>query len=119
MFNCDNIVSDLKFILETSEVEKNRLITEFYNRLSLSSRVYLNDTAKINQLLLKRSNANELLNSTSEIEALAILIASYYNDGIIKKYFETNKVSLTKILDFLDINISKEAVKNKKIDKKS
>ena len=117
MFNCDNIVSDLKFILETSEVEKNRLITEFYNRLSLSSRVYLNDTAKINQLLLKRSNANELLNSTSEIEALAILIASYYNDGIIKKYFETNKVSLTKILDFLDINISKEAVKNKKIDK--
>lgn len=118
-FNIDaSDIMDLRESLFAFDEFDEKEFDEFYHKLKLQTKISLNDTAKIYQLLLTQLDGNFLLTSTDDVDTLAILISSYYHDGIVSEYFQDNGIELKNILDLLNINITKEELKNVAVDKK-
>ena len=111
-------IVDLRESLFALDEFDEKQFDEFYHKLKLQTKISLNDTAKIYQLLLTQLDSNFLLTSTDDIDTLAILISSYYHNGIVSEYFKDNGIALENILDLLNINITKEELKNVAVDKK-
>lgn len=112
-----NMKSDLLKYKVNPEEERLTEIKSFYNVLKISTKDYINDTVKIYQILTKYIGKNELLNSSDDIDSLALLISSYYYNGIVSEFFKDNGVTLEDILGLLNINISEEEIKNTVLDK--
>ena len=109
--------SDLLKYKANPEEERLAEIKNFYDALKYSTKDYINDTVKIYQILTKYIGKHELLNSSDDIDSLALLISSYYYNGIVSEFFKDNGVTLEYILGFFNISITKEEINYTVLDK--
>ena len=112
-----NMKSDLLKYKANPEEERLAEIKNFYDALKYSTKDYINDTVKIYQILIKYIGKHELLNSSDDIDSLALLISSYYYNGIVSEFFKDNGVTLEDILGFFNISITKEEINYTVLDK--
>ncbi len=97
-------------------------VKNFYNDLKRETKEFANFTAKIYILLLQKMKENKhnskLLFAEDDADTLALLIATYYYDGDVSKFFKDYGITLEKILNLLNITISKKEIENIELNQK-
>lgn len=102
------------------EIERNRQIREFYDRLNVDTRDYINFATKIYQLLLEKMKEGKhnkyILSSVDDADTLALYIASSFYNTNVEKFYAGYGVSLDKVLKLLNITITKEEIDSQELD---
>ena len=97
-------------------------IHSFYKNLSHDTRVFIEFTAKTYQLLLEKMKTNthnkELLSGEDDADTLALYIANCYFHGDVDRFFQMYGVTLQKVLELLNISISKEEIEKVQLNQK-
>lgn len=102
-------------IVELEEQKyKNFYISNFYDRLAKETKDYIEFTTKVYLLILQKmkdkKHNKEILVGEDDADTLALYIAIYYFRGNVAKFFEFHGVTLDKILELLQLNITKDEI---------
>ena len=93
-----------------------KTLSSFYENMSTDIKEFIETSSKIYILILEQMKDNkhnkEILNQEDDVDTLSILIASYFYQTEVSKYYEEYDISLEKILKYLNIKISKEEIEN-------
>ncbi len=108
----EDIQKEYEFIKRKSYEKK---LSSFYSNMNLDTKEFIETTSKIYLLLLDKmkeeQHKKEVLEKEDDADTLALLIASFYYQTEVSKYYEDNSITLEKILDYLKITITKEEIK--------
>ena len=102
-------------IVELEEQKyKNFYISNFYDKLAKETKDYIEFTTKVYLLILQKmkdeKHNKEILVGEDDADTLALYIAIYYFRGNVAKFFEFHGVTLDKILELLQLNITKDEI---------
>ncbi len=101
---------------------KEQSLNEFYFSLSSESRELIEASTKIYSYLMNSLKLNKVntdyLSCEDDADTLALLIASYYYDTDVAKYFIDHGVTLDKISNLLGIDLSKNSIFSMPLNKK-
>lgn len=97
-------------------------VKNFYAELSKESRDFIEYTTKIYLLLLEKmkekTHNEEILVDEDDADTLALFIASYYYKLDVSEFFSDHGISLEKVLELLNLQISKEEIEAMKLNQK-
>lgn len=97
-------------------------VKSFYGDLPKEAREFADFTAKIYLLLLQKMKENKhnskLLFAEDDADTLALLIATYYFDGDVSEFFKDYGITLEKILELLNITLTKEEIEAVELNQK-
>lgn len=100
-----------------------KLTEEFYNNLPKEICNFADFTVKIYTLLLEKMKDNKhnskLLSTEDDATTLALLIATYYFKGDVSEFLIDYGITLEKILNLLNISITKEEIEATQLDQKT
>ena len=113
----DNLSKEVEDAYKNIENEK---ISNFYNGLTIDVKNYMEFTCKTYTLLkekVKEGNYNKaLIRSEDDLDTLALLIATYYFNADVTKFYNANGVTLPKVYKLIGINLTKAEIENSTID---
>ncbi len=118
-----DIKENIKKIISDMEEEYSlQYVEDFYSDLSKETKDFIEFTAKIYQLILKKMQKNEhnnkVLNNENDASSLALYISNCYYNGDVNKFFMEYDITLNKVLSFLKLDISKEEIEKVELDQK-
>lgn len=97
-------------------------VKNFYAELSKESRDFIEFTTKIYLLLLEKmkekTHNEEILITEDDADTLALFIASYYYKLDVSEFFEDHGISLERVLELLNLQITKEEIEVMKLNQK-
>lgn len=113
-------------IMQTIEMQKRNYSLEyvknFYSDLTKETREFIDFTAKAYILLLQKMKENKhnskLLFSEDDADTLALFITTYYFDGDVSEFFKDYGITLEKVLNLLNIAITKKEIDAIELDQK-
>lgn len=117
-----NIEQDSIRAIENKKLlEEQENIKIFYKDIPKKTRDFMEFTVKTYSLLLEKMNEKkynaEILATEEDASILALYIASNYYNSNISEFFNDNGVTFQKILKLLNIEIKKEEIEQRKLDR--
>ncbi len=113
----DNLSKEIENAYKNIENEK---ISNFYNGLTIDVKNYIEFTCKTYTLLkekVKEGNYNKaLIRGEDDLDTLALLIATYYFNADVTKFYNANGVTLPKVYKLIGITLTKDEIENSYVD---
>ena len=111
------IISTAAFRHEKEEAEYTK---SFYANLSVETKEFINLATKIYQIILEkmqeRKHNSDILSCEDDADTLALYIASSFYNTQIEQFYNAHGVTLDKVLNLLNLSISKEEISKVKLN---
>ena len=115
--NLKDLVKDrLKLLDERANALK---IKNFYDGIDKDTKDFLEFSCKAYQFIINNwENKKDILNTLDDVDILSLFITNCYFECDIYKFFLEYNIDINKILNYLDLELTKENIDSQVLDKK-